>query len=209
MTAIPERPVVAAFDVDGTLTTRDCVVPFLRELVGTHRLVHSVLRRPGRSGRAAMRRDRDTFKAIAVATLAGRSMEEVAERGRRFARERAARWLRPDTTGRLAWHLESGHEVVLVSASLEPYLGPLGDSLGVAASLCTRFEVDADGRLTGRLLGDNCRGMEKVRRLEDWLAGRDVELWAYGDSAGDAELLARADRSFLVKDLTVSRAPQP
>ena len=28
MTAIP-RPVVAAFDVDGTLTTRDCVVPFL------------------------------------------------------------------------------------------------------------------------------------------------------------------------------------
>src|SRR5215510_540176 len=28
------RPVVAAFDVDGTLTTRDCVTPFLRRAAG-------------------------------------------------------------------------------------------------------------------------------------------------------------------------------
>ena len=27
--------VVAAFDVDGTVTTRDCVVPFLRRVAGT------------------------------------------------------------------------------------------------------------------------------------------------------------------------------
>ena len=34
--AVPEeQPVVAAFDVDGTLTTRDCVVPFLRHVAGT------------------------------------------------------------------------------------------------------------------------------------------------------------------------------
>jgi phosphatidylglycerophosphatase C len=32
-----------------------------------------------------------------------------------------------------------------------------------------------------------------VRRLESWLAGESVELWAYGDSSGDDELLAFAD----------------
>ncbi|MEZ5258068.1 MAG: HAD-IB family phosphatase [Ilumatobacteraceae bacterium] len=166
MTATPERPVVAAFDVDGTLTTRDCVVPFLRELVGTHRLVHSVLRRPGRSGRAAMRRDRDTFKAIAVATLAGRSMEENSG-GRRFAREQERPvGCAPTPPVALAWHLESGHEVVLVSASLEAVPRSARGLLGVAASLCTRFEVDADGRLARTAaFGDSCRGMEKVRRL--------------------------------------------
>ena len=31
----PRRPVVAAFDVDRTVTTRDCVVPFLRRVAGT------------------------------------------------------------------------------------------------------------------------------------------------------------------------------
>ena len=29
------RPIVAAFDVDGTVTVRDCVVPFLRQVGGT------------------------------------------------------------------------------------------------------------------------------------------------------------------------------
>ncbi|MGH9000745.1 MAG: haloacid dehalogenase-like hydrolase, partial [Acidimicrobiia bacterium] len=50
------------------------------------------------------------------------------------------------------------------------------------------------GRLTGALLGANCRGAEKVARLREWLGGEELEvdLWAYGDSRGDAELLALA-----------------
>ena len=46
--------------------------------------------------------------------------------------------------------------------------------------------------------GANCRGPQKVVRLRAWLDARygddiDVELWAYGDSSGDEELLAFAD----------------
>ena len=43
------------------------------------------------------------------------------------------------------------------------------------------------------MLGGNCRGAEKARRLRAYLHSDDVELWAYGDSAGDTELLAMAD----------------
>ena len=62
--------------------------------------------------------------------------------------------------------------------------------------MCTRLEQDPDGRLTGRLRGANCRGPEKARRVEEWLEQaelEDAELWAYGDSASDDELLAAAD----------------
>ena len=86
---------------------------------------------------------------------------------------------------------------MLASASLEPYLLPFGDSLGVDGVVCTRLERGRDGLLTGRLEGPNCRGAEKARRLEAWLVDNglaDATLWAYGDSAGDDELLARADR---------------
>jgi phosphoserine phosphatase len=31
--------------------------------------------------------------------------------------------------------------------------------------------------------------------VREWLAGDDTELWAYGDSAGDRELLAEADHA--------------
>ena len=59
--------------------------------------------------------------------------------------------------------------------------------------LCTTLGVDADGILTGRLEGGNVRGPEKVRRVQEWLGAGPVELWAYGDSGGDRELLALAD----------------
>ncbi len=39
------------------------------------------------------------------------------------------------------------------------------------------------------------RGPEKARRLDAWLAGSPTFVWAYGDSSGDRELLARADRA--------------
>jgi HAD superfamily hydrolase (TIGR01490 family) len=93
---------------------------------------------------------------------------------------------------RLGWHRSQGHEVVVVSASFTDYLRPVADRLGVDAVLATELEV-VDGRLTGRLAGANVRGAEKVRRLETWLGDEPAELWAYGDSSGDRELLARAD----------------
>lgn len=207
MAAHSSLPVVAAFDVDGTLTTRDCVVPFLRELVGTVTLVGAVARRPAAASGALLRRDRDALKALAVGACRGRPASEVDRAGRAFADTRARQWLRPDTTARLRWHLAEGHRVVLVSASLRPYLEPLGEHLGVSDVLCTTFETDGSGTLTGRLLGANCRGPEKAERLRVWLGGETAEIWAYGDSSGDRELLALADRPHLVKGVTITEVP--
>jgi phosphatidylglycerophosphatase C len=79
------------------------------------------------------------------------------------------------------------------------YLGPLGRRLGADAVLATSLEIGDDGHLTGGLEGANVRGAEKVRRLGQWLGHDTCELWAYGDSEGDRELLAAADHGFLVK----------
>ena len=66
-------------------------------------------------------------------------------------------------------------------------------------------ETFADG-----LEGLNCRAAEKVRRLDHWLAERDLTnatIWAYGDSNGDRELLAAADHALLVRGLVVPAVP--
>jgi len=134
----------------------------------------------------------------------------VRAEGAAYGRELYERRLRDDTPARLRRHRELGHRLVIVSASLEPYLVPLGDLLRVDAVLCTRLECSPDGRLTGRLDGPNCRGPEKARRLRDWLRATDLEsaeVWAYGDSSGDDALLAMADHAVRVRHTRVSPEP--
>ena len=203
-------PVVAAFDVDGTLTTGDCVTPFLRRAAG-RRLWTTLLRHPLALAAAAARRDRDRLKELACSALRGSESTEIEHLGEVFAREVGAGRLRDDTVARLRRHRELGHTVILASASLDPYLVPLGRSLGVDAVVCTVLERGRDGRLTGRLVGANCRGAEKARRVRGWLLEHDLadaELWAYGDSSGDDELLALADRPLRVDGIRVDPEPR-
>ena len=89
---------------------------------------------------------------------------------------------------------------MILSASLTLYLEPIARLLGFDAALGTDMAVGSDGRLTGELASPNVRREEKVRRLEMWL-GQDhtIELWAYGDSGGDRDLLARADHPVRVR----------
>lgn len=194
---------MVAFDLDGTLTTRDCVVPFLRRVAGTPRLLAGLSSHPIGVTRAVARRDRDTLKSFAAnAAFSGRSLSRVTAEASDFAAAVVARRLRADTVQTLQAHQQAGDTVVLVSASFEIYLRPLGGLLGVDGVLGARLAAE-DDVLTGALDGPNCRGPEKVRRLHDWLCrhvgGRDaVELIAYGDSAGDRELLAAADTAHWV-----------
>lgn len=208
--SLPVRRVVAAFDVDGTLTTRDCVTPFLRLAAG-RRLWTTLLRHPLALGASLLRRDRDRLKELACAALRGSEGSRIDALGAAFAREVETGRLRDDTVVRLRRHRELGHAVILASASLDPYLVPLGTSLGVDGVVCTVLERGTDGRLTGRLSGANCRGAEKARRVRAWLEAQglaDAELWAYGDSPGDDQLLALADHPLRVDGIRVDPDPQ-
>jgi phosphatidylglycerophosphatase C len=187
------RPGLAAFDFDGTLARRDTLVPFLRHACGTPRVVVA-------TARAALRaRDRDTLKVGAIRHLfRGRSAAEIDALGLAYVPTLVG-LLRPEMVDRVRWHRAEGHAVVIVSASLGVSLRPLAERLGLDAALAVELVTGADGVLTGAIVGElNTRGPEKVARLRAWAAQRfgadaPFELWAYGDSAGDEDLLALAD----------------
>lgn len=202
---------VAAFDFDETLTHRDTVVPFLRLVAGRRRLGAGVALRSVRTFQALARRDRHLLRSVVTdVVFTGRPIEEIERAGERFGDRIVAELLRTDTVDRLRWHLGQGHRVVIVSASYEQYLHRVAEHLEVEV-LGTRLDV-VDGRCTGRLDGPNCRGPEKVRRLDAWLRASgltrdDVTLWAYGDSAGDRDLLAWADHPVWVTGALTSVSP--
>jgi phosphatidylglycerophosphatase C len=195
----PERG-IAAFDFDGTLTTSDTLVGYLRSAAGTGALVTAVVRSAPLLLVAAVRDgSRDAAKgAVLRHVLAGRSEQWLRELGERYAHAIVTHRIRSGMLERIEWHREREHAVVIVSASPTLYLDAVGRMLGVDAVLATELEVGPDGSLTGEILGSNVRRGEKVRRLDAWLAGERAEIWAYGDSTGDRELLTRADHPMRV-----------
>jgi len=195
----PER-VVAAFDFDGTLSTRDNFMPFLKLVAGTRAISGALTAGALSCGvRGTKAWKRDEIKAEVVRRLfTGRNAVAMDVLARGFADDVVRSYLRAETVEQADWHRTQGHELVIVSASLGMYLRPVAERLRFDAVLSTELEVGADGLLTGRLAGANVRGTEKARRLDDWIGDRPAYVWAYGDSSGDRMLWARADKAVRV-----------
>jgi len=188
---------VAAFDFDGTLTTRDTVWPFLRCAAGAPAIWRGLpLAAPALVGRVGGLLGSTTTKELLYRIyLRGRHVDDVVEAGRRFAREQVPPLIRPHALARLRWHQERGDRCLVVTASPELYVEPWANALGVE-TIGSRLQVDRFGHLTGRHFGLACDGAEKARRLRAVLGVDVYDVYAYGDSRGDRELLAMAQHPY-------------
>lgn len=197
---------LAAFDFDGTLTRRDTLVPFLISACGAGSVMGAAAMTAPRTVRARFSgssepiHPRDAAKeAVLHRLLAGRGADWLSDRGRVFSTTLSAR-LRPETVDQLRWHQDHGDLIAIVSASLLAYLQPFGAEHGIDHVIAVEMDTGPGGVLTGRLAGPNVRGPEKRVRLQRWLDDNPqiTEVWAYGNSSGDTDLLAMADRSFMI-----------
>ena len=192
-----------AFDFDGTLTTRDTLIAFIRYACGTPRfllgfLLHAPLLvlmklRLYSNGKAKQRLFSWFFRGMPLEAFDA-LCQSFASTHRHL--------LRPETVCLLQQALSEGAEVLVVSASIDNWVRPFFSTFHIPHStfhiLCTQIEV-IDGRLTGRFLTPNCYGQEKVRRILALYPDRSsYHLTAYGDSRGDRELLAFADEAHMV-----------
>jgi phosphatidylglycerophosphatase C len=191
-----QRP-IAAFDFDGTITQRDTLLGYLLSVGGPGRTAASLARHA--SGMARGLRDdaaRDAAKERVVGQVVrGRHSDDLDDAGARYAATLRSRF-RPDVLERIEWHRSEGHELVIVSASLVHYLRPVATSLGFDDVIGVELEFDEARVATGRLARANVRGPQKEARLREWWGERPAtELWAYGNSSGDEDLLAMADHA--------------
>ena len=100
---------------------------------------------------------------------------------------------------RLEWHKSQGHDCVLVSASLDIYLGPWCQKLEFADHITSKYVVGSDGVVSGALEKGNCNGNEKLRRINAWLSGRNPETtYAYGDTQGDIPMLSAVRQGMMM-----------
>lgn len=207
-------PCVAVFDLDGTLTWRDTLLPFL---------LGYVLRHPSRGMRlwrvpvallsfALSQGDRGLLKMRVIRAVMGdeprgridawsNSFVGNLERRRAF---------RPAALERLDAHRRAGDHLVLLSASPDLYVPRIGELLGFERTLCTelqwRVKPPDEDRLDAALRTPNRRGAEKSRCLA-WLRTQyaNLPVVAYGNSGSDLPHLGQADRAVLVNGSAVAR----
>ncbi|MBB3233121.1 HAD-IB family hydrolase [Halomonas stenophila] len=190
---------VAFFDFDGTLTTGDTLLPFLKYVVGAPTYYTKLaLLSPVLGAYATKLLRNDIAKEIVLKQyLAGYPLKELQDIGKRFNKEIIPTMLRPEGIERLEWHKAQGHDCVLVSASLDVYLKEWAESYGFTASLTSILKQDEFGNVTGHLNAANCFGWEKCLRIETWIEARKPEVtYAYGDSEGDLLMLKSANEGW-------------
>lgn len=190
--------VVALFDFDGTITHRDSLLPFLWQLFGPLKLAaYAIIMSPLLLGYLL----RIIPNGIAKERLLGRmlggmEMTQLRAEAQRFATESLPRFVRCESAERIVWHQAQGHRVIIVSASLELYLKPWAEALGVVDVLATRLKEE-EGQAASGFAGVNCFGEAKAQRIKEYLGDMTaMEVYAYGDSRGDTQMLAMADHAY-------------
>lgn len=197
---------VYLFDFDGTLTSADTLLEFIRYACGRRRFfIGFALFSPllvlmklhlYPNYRAKQRLFAWYFK--------GMSIDNFDLVCRRFAHHNQ-RLMRQKALDKLREIFHNNETLCVVSASIDNWVRPFFDNISKASRsdfrvIGTEVEVDTDGVLTGRFRTHNCYGAEKVRRVLEAMpqlkSNRD-DFWviACGDSRGDKELLEFADEA--------------
>ena len=193
--------VLALFDLDGTITRRDTLLPYLAGFLLRHpqRLLRLPRVLPALARFLLRRVDRGELKAALLqAVLGGRRRAELDAWTAQFVSELLRHGLFGDALTAIARHRRQGDTLALLSASTDLYVPAIAAALGFAEVLCTGVEWNGD-RLVGRLTTPNRRGAEKVRCLAQLRARYpQLPVTAYGNTRADVAHLSLADRGVLV-----------
>ena len=192
---------IYAFDFDGTLTTKDTLLVFIRYACGFWAFVVGFLRYSPLLVlmKLGLYPNYKVKQKVFSYFFKGMKLEVFDTLCQRFAQDNH-HLLRPQGIEAMNQAFSDGAEVMIVSASIDNWVKPFFENLSNQNNrsiliLGTQIEVK-DGLLTGRFLTKNCYGQEKVNRIMALYPHREnYHLTAYGDSRGDKELLAFADES--------------
>jgi len=188
---------IVFFDFDGTITKKDSLVDFTQYTVGkkNYYLGLLVLSPMLFVYKFKLIPNFVAKEKFITHFFKGRNADWFQEIAEKYSLECLDKITRPKAIEKIRWHQQEGHKVVIVTASIECWLGAWCEKNGIEL-ISTRLEIK-DNMITGKFSTKNCYGIEKIKRVKEIYDLRQYErVFAYGDSRGDKELLDLADESF-------------
>ncbi|MBW8686901.1 HAD family hydrolase [Chitinophaga rhizophila] len=194
------KPAIAFFDFDGTITRRDTLFEIIRFQKGNGALYRglAVLAPALALMKCGIISKQRAKEIVLQYFFRSTPVEQFREKCAAFCQDTLPGLIRETARKEIREHLSKGHRVVVVTASAQEWVKPWADSEGIEC-IGTQLEVK-EGKITGRILGVNCNGEEKVRRIRqqyDLPAFGDI--YAYGDTSGDRPMLQMATFGYFRK----------
>jgi HAD superfamily hydrolase (TIGR01490 family) len=124
--------------------------------------------------------------------LRGDSLDELDELGENLFRRHIETRVFAQMHDVVRAHQARGHTVVLSSSALTIHAEPVARFLGIEGVICTHFEVDGDGLLTGGIVAPIVWGANKAKAVARFANGNGVDLqrsYFYADGDEDAALM--------------------
>lgn len=187
---------LALFDFDGTITTDDSLLKFIRFVVGDSRFLVGlfVLSPILIAYKLKLIPNYKAKQKMLSWFFKGYKEKEFRKVADEYSLKHIENILRPKAMQKIEWHKEQGHKVVVVSASIECWLKPWC-SLYALDLIATRLKIT--DTVSGEFLTKNCHGAEKVNRIkEQYNLEKFDYIYVYGDSSGDKEMLELADEKY-------------
>lgn len=189
--------IIAFFDFDGTVTSKDSLLQFIRFVKGDFAFYAGfILYSPVLILYRLKIVSNHRAKEIMLHHFFGKmKSEDFNHYCDRFTAEILPGILRPKALNEIQKLKDAGAEIVIVSASPENWIKGWCAENGfkcVATKLVTKNK-----KITGRINGLNCHGKEKVRRInKDFNLAEYSSIYAYGDTPGDKYMLSIANYRF-------------
>lgn len=195
-----KNSVIAVFDLDGTITSKDTFLEFIKYYKGNLKFYLGLL-----------------FLApniflFFIKIYTNSKLKEkffsyffkdetdlhIQKKGDEFSEYILPRLCRKSALDILEWHTKQKHKILILSASADIWLKKWCD-INDFELVCTRFEVE-ESQYTGRILGNNCYGIEKKTLLSEIFSKKDYSYsFGYGDSKADQYFLDLVDKAYLMK----------
>ena len=188
---------IAFFDLDHTITSKDTFIEFLKFTHGKFRFYLNFIYL---SPILVLYKAKviPNWKAkIKVLSLfyKGWQQHKLFELGNRFSHRQLPGMVYDKALTKIKWHLDEGHTVVIVSASVNIWFQSWCQLLGL--ELLSTELTFTNGAFTGTYSRPNCYGAEKVNRIkEKYDLSHCDKIYAYGGSKSDRFMMALAHESF-------------
>jgi HAD superfamily hydrolase (TIGR01490 family) len=191
-----EHKMIAVFDVDETLIRGKSMFDFLHHALRVRRGEHdgksefSSIRNRLEAARGSLDRalvNRMFYKELKGWPLV--DLQRLAEDW--FDNRQRGNFFITELREAFEQHKANGDCTVLLSGSANFILAPIARDLGADHILATSVEVDADGVLTGEIVGQQTIGMGKAVALQALLdsLGQHGRVTGYGDHESDSGFL--------------------
>jgi HAD-superfamily subfamily IB hydrolase, TIGR01490 len=195
---------LAIFDVDYTLTKRETLVEFYLFML---RKKPSLIKHLPKTLKAAFyylfkRIDLKRAKENFIAFTEGIYEEDMKLLVKEFYETRLTNILYKDAIEMIRKLKGEGCKIYLISASAEFYLKELYTIPEVDKVIGTLFTIE-NGIHKGIMVGENCKGKEKVNRLMEELKKENIEVdfvnsYMFSDSLSDLPLFELVGNPFLI-----------